>query len=74
MKLRALIIRKKMPKTAVVEIMTLKKHPYYHKRYKSHSRLAVDDRKNIAKVGDTVEIISCRPISKTKRWKIAAVI
>ncbi|MCX6811868.1 MAG: 30S ribosomal protein S17 [Candidatus Berkelbacteria bacterium] len=69
-----LVVRKKMQKTAIVEIERLLKHPYYHKRFKSHRRMAVDDKKDLAKVGDRVEIEECRKISKTKSWKIIDVL
>ncbi len=69
-----LVIRKKMPQTAVVEIEMLKKHPYYHKRFKSHKKIAAHDEKDEVKVGDKVEIEECRPISKTKSWKIIEII
>lgn len=69
-----LVIRKKMAKSAVVELERLIKHPYYHKRFRETSRLTVDDQKDIAKVGDKVEIEECRPISKTKSWKITEII
>lgn len=69
-----LVIRKKQPSTLVVKIQWLRQHPYYHKRYKVDRHLAVNDEKDIAKVGDKVEIEECRPISKTKRWRVVEVI
>ena len=69
-----LVVSKKMAKSAVVEFTRLKKHPYYHKRFKQTSRLTVDDQKDAAKVGDKVEIEECRPISKTKSWKIVEIL
>jgi len=69
-----LVIRKKMAKSAVVELERLIKHPYYHKRFKRTSRLTVDDQKDAVKVGDKVKIEECRPISKTKSWKIIEII
>lgn len=65
-----IVVSKKMLKSAVVKLENLVKHPYYQKRYKIHRRICVDDKKDAAKVGDRVEIEECRPISKTKRWRI----
>lgn len=69
-----LVIRKKQSHTAVVKIQWLRQHPYYHKRYKVDRNLAVNDEKDMVKVGDRVEIEECRPISKTKSWKIVDII
>ena len=69
-----IVVSKKTAKSAVVKLEKLVKHPYYQKRYKIHRRIAVDDEKDAAKAGDRVEIEECRPISKTKRWKIMEII
>ena len=68
------VVSKKSPQLAIVEMERLRKHPYYLKRYKVHHRLAVHDEKDVCKKGDLVEIEECRPISKTKRWKIIEII
>jgi small subunit ribosomal protein S17 len=64
------VISKKTKGLAVVEIERLRKHPYYHKRYKAKRRIAAHDEKDVCKYGDLVEIEECKPISKTKKWKI----
>lgn len=69
-----IVVSKKMSKSLVVRIENLVKHPYYQKRYKIHRRICVHDEKNATKVGDRVEIEECRPISKTKSWKIVEII
>lgn len=69
-----LVIKKKMDKTAIVKIIRLREHPYYHKRYKVDRKIACHDEKNITHLGDRVEIEECRPISKTKRWKIVDIL
>lgn len=69
-----IVVSKKMPQSAVIRLENLVKHPYYQKRYKIHRRVCVDDKKDVAKIGDKVEIEECRPISKTKRWKIVEII
>ena len=55
-------------KTITVLVETYKNHPLYHKRVKSSKKYCVHDETNKAKVGDTVRIVSTRPISKTKHF------
>ncbi len=50
------------------------KHPVYGKYIRRRTKLHAHDEKNVAKEGDTVEIMECRPISKTKRWRLARVV
>ncbi len=50
------------------------KHPKYGKYVSKRTRLHVHDENNESKVGDTVEIIECRPMSKTKKWKLLRVV
>ena len=57
-----------------VVVSNLVKHPKYGKYIRRSTKLAVHDPKNQAEVGDTVEIAPCRPISKTKRWRLIRVI
>jgi small subunit ribosomal protein S17 len=63
----------KMAKTAVVLVERFKLHPIYKKRvrikkkYHAHNEIE-------AKEGDQVKISPCRPISKTKKWKIVEII
>lgn len=60
--------------TCSVVIDRMVKHPLYGKFRRLKSKLAVHDPKNEAKVGDTVEITPCRPISKTKRWRLIQIV
>ena len=50
------------------------KHPKYGKYIKRRSRLAVHDEQNQSSIGDVVEIVQCRPLSKTKSWRLVRVI
>ncbi len=50
------------------------KHPKYNKYIRRHTKYLVHDEENTAKVGDTVEIAECRPMSKTKRWRLVNVL
>jgi len=64
------VVSDKMDKTIVVAVDTLKKHPKYFKRYRSTKKYKVHDPKNQYKIGDKVNFVSCRPISKDKQWKV----
>ena len=61
-------------KTITIEVVTYKKHPLYKKNVKTTKKYAVHDEENKAKVGDTVKAISCRPISKTKKFVLDSII
>lgn len=64
----------KMDKTIVVRIDRLAKHKKYGRVMRVATKLKVDDRANLAKVGDKVRIMEMRPISKEKRWRLLEVI
>ena len=49
-------------------------HPKYGKILKRHTSAHVHDEKNVAKLGDQVEICKCRPFSKTKNWRLIRVL
>ena len=61
-------------KTITVLVETHKMHPLYHKRVKQSKKSAVHDETNKAKVGDTVRIVSTRPISKTKHFYLKEIV
>src|SRR5215475_5299786 len=63
----------KMNKTRRVEIPRLVKHPRYGKYIKRRTICYVHDEKNESRIGDTVEIMETRPISKNKTWRLLAV-
>lgn len=64
----------KADKTITVSIETKRRHHLYDKQYKVSNKYHAHDETNLAKLGDTVEIIECRPISKKKSWKLNQVI
>ena len=64
------IISVKTPKTAVVQVESIKEHPKYKKRFKRHKKYKAHFEEGEYKTGDRVIIEECRPISKDKRWKI----
>jgi len=61
-------------KTIKVRIDRLVRHPKYGKLLRRKTVLHAHDEKNEAKVGDRVEIVECRPISKTKSWRLSRLI
>lgn len=65
-----IVVSDKMDKTISVEIVRLVQHRYYQKRYKVHKKVKAHDEKNEYKKGDHVIIEECRPLSKTKKWKV----
>ena len=68
------VVSDKMDKTIAVKIMRLVKHERYGKFTKTSSVFKAHDEKNVAKMGDKVEIYETRPLSKSKRWMLKTVI
>lgn len=68
------VVSDKMDKTAVVAIEDNVKHPLYKKIIKRTVRLKVHDENNACAVGDRVEIMETRPLSKDKRWRLVEII
>ena len=69
-----IVLSDKMNKTIVVEVTRLVQHPLYKKIIRLKSKHKVHDEKDEAKEGDRVRIVETRPISKTKRWRLAKII
>ena len=61
-------------KTVVVAIIDNVKHPLYKKIVKRTVRLKAHDEKNECRVGDRVEVMETRPLSKDKRWRVIEII
>lgn len=68
------VISNKRDKSCTVEIMIQFKHDKYGKLLKKATKYHVHDENNVTNVGDTVEITNCRPISKTKNWRLVKVL
>jgi small subunit ribosomal protein S17 len=68
--LKGVVVSDKMDKTVVVSVSRFVKHPLYGKFYKISKKYKAHDEGNIYKIGDKVEIIETRPISKDKRFKV----
>lgn len=68
------VVSNKMDKTVSVLVERLVKHPVYGKYVKRSTKFLVHDENNICNEGDVVSIASCRPISKTKSFKLVEVL
>lgn len=68
--LKGTVISDKMDKTVVVSVERVFQDPLYKKTIKTRKKYKAHDENNSCKVGDRVEIIESRPLSKTKRWKV----
>ena len=69
-----MVVSDKMDKTIVVAIEDNVKHPVYGKIIKRTLKVHAHDENNECGVGDRVEIMETRPLSKTKRWRLVRVI
>ena len=72
--LQGRVISDKMDKSITVAIERKVKHPIYGKIIKRTTKLHVHDENNECKAGDLVEIRECRPLSKTKRWRVVEIV
>jgi len=70
----AKVVADSTEKTIKVEIEGIVQHPRYKKYIKRHTRFLVHDPEEKCKVGDTVRIEECRPISKTKKWIVREIV
>jgi len=64
----------KNDKTVTVAVERLVRHPVYERIMKKTTKLAAHDEENTAGVGDTVEVMETRPLSKMKRWRLIRVV
>jgi small subunit ribosomal protein S17 len=69
-KKKGVVVSDKMTNTIIVSVDDLKTHSKYQKKFKSTKRYKVHVEENKFKVGDVVEIVPCRPISKDKKYKV----
>lgn len=72
--LRGVVVSDKMDKTIVVEISEKKAHPLYGKQTKFSRKFKAHDENNEAKVGDTVEIVETRALSKDKHFRLLKIV
>ena len=68
------VVSNKMDKTVTVTIERRKQHPMYKRVIKRSKKYKAHDEKNECNEGDKVRIIETRPLSKTKRWRVAEIL
>jgi small subunit ribosomal protein S17 len=71
---RAVVVSKSGDKSISVQIDYKVKHPMYGKYINRRTKICVHDEQNVAGIGDTVEIVECRPISKSKNFRLVSVV
>jgi small subunit ribosomal protein S17 len=68
------VVSDKMDKTVVVKVSHLIKHPDFNKYVKQSVKYKAHDESNSCKIGDRVQIVEMRPLSRDKRWKVKQVL
>lgn len=68
------VVSDKMDKTVVVAISDSVRHPLYKKIVKRTIKLKAHDQENACRIGDRVQIMETRPLSKDKRWRVVEIL
>ena len=68
------VVSNKMDKTVIVSVEKTVTHRLYHRAMKRTSKFAAHDEENRCNIGDVVEIVSSRPLSRTKRWRVREIL
>jgi small subunit ribosomal protein S17 len=68
------VVSDKMQKTVVVEIARLVRHQTYDKMVRRKTKIKAHDEQNACHVGDKVELMETRPLSKDKRWRVVEIL
>ena len=68
------VVSDKMEKTVVVAVERLVAHPLYGRRMRRTERYKAHDEDNAAHVGDRVEMMETRPLSRDKRWRVTSIL
>lgn len=68
------VVSARMDKTVVVAVERLVQHPAYKRVVKRTTKLYAHDERNACKIGDVVTVVESRPLSKTKRWRVRAIL
>jgi small subunit ribosomal protein S17 len=71
---RGVVVSDAMDKTIVVKVDSIRSHPKYKKVIRRSIKFHAHDEENSAHVGDVVRIVETRPLSKTKRWRLAEIV
>jgi small subunit ribosomal protein S17 len=73
-RLQGTVVSDKMDKTVVVRVETVRRHPLYGKVIRTAKKYFAHDETNAIVIGDVVQIVESRPLSKRKRWAVETVI
>ena len=68
------VVSDKMDKSVVVAVERRIPHPRYKRYYKRTTRVVAHDADNSCRIGDQVRVMSTRPLSKTKRWRVSEIV
>jgi len=68
------VVSNKMNKTIIVEVVRSFRHPQFERVVRRSTRFYAHDEKNECQIGDVVEIVETRPLSKTKRWRLQNIV
>jgi len=68
------VVSDKMDKTVVVAVTRSFRHPLYDKTIRRTKKYMAHDEENACRVGDRVEIVETRPLSRRKRWRVRAIL
>jgi len=71
---QGVVVSDKMDKTRVVKVSWNTTHPRYRKVLRMNGRLYAHDEKNESHIGDKVQIMETKPLSKLKRWRVTQVV
>jgi small subunit ribosomal protein S17 len=71
---QGVVVSDKMDKTIVVEVTSVKPHPQYQKIVRRTTKLKAQDDQNEARAGDKVLVRECRPLSKSKSWRLIRIL
>lgn len=72
--LQGVVVSDKMDKTVVVQVVRRFQHPRYRKYVRESNRYKAHDENNEAKIGDKVDIVESRPLSRHKRWSVKTIV
>ncbi len=68
------VVSDKMDKTVVIVVDTLVRHRLYHHTSRRSKKFHAHDEHNEAKMGDVVRIVTCRPVSRHKHWRLVEIL
>lgn len=71
---QGIVVSDKMDKTITVRVESARRHPTYEKVIRTSKMYHAHDERNEAGAGDTVRLIECRPMSRTKRWRLTEIL